>query len=568
MFKWSKYQKQIATQEEISRIWQSCPTGNVGIVMGEVSGLIGIDIDGELGLHALNGLADLYKEIIPETLAFVTQSGGLRLLFQVDKGLHLPITVINYENHEELRFLSDGSQTVAPPSPGYKWLNGHAPHERSISNCPEWIIDYLVKKPSRYGTASQDSQGVGSQNQRENVTRAMEYAKACEPAISGSGGHNHTLKVCNAITIGFNLTDDEAYDILQKWNELCKPPWSEKELKRKIAEARKTTQHELGYLIKDQKEKPTKTIHTPIKKTPKIIQATTLMETEFPPIRWAVPELIPEGMTVFCGKPKIGKSWMIFQIAEAVATGTSCLESYQCEKGEVLYLALEDGPRRLQTRLSILLKEEIPETLYLATEWPSLKEGGLKLLEEWLQSKPNCRMIVIDTLAAFRGERPKGGSVYDQDYATINRLKQVVDKFNVAGVVIHHTKKGESHDTFDLVSGTQGILGAADVGLILKRPRNEEIGDLNVTGRDVEEQELTVKFDKISCQWSVLGTEQEQFTSSQREVIDLLRNHGKGMTPLQVAESLNKTHGATRQLLRRMYEQGLLICRSGVYSCP
>jgi len=84
---------------------------------------------------------------------------------------------------------------------------------------------------------------------------------------------------------------------------------------------------------------------------PSGVTARALKRTVFKPITWVVADLIPEGLTVFAGKPKLGKSWLMLQTAFAVSTGGYILDQ-KVAQGDVLYCALEDSERRLQARMA------------------------------------------------------------------------------------------------------------------------------------------------------------------------------------------------------------------------
>ena len=95
-----------------------------------------------------------------------------------------------------------------------------------------------------------------------------------------------------------------------------------------------------------------------------IITARELQTKQFEPVRIILPDLIPEGITILAGKPKIGKSWLALDVCVAVADRLFVLGDKQPVQGDVLYLALEDSQRRLKTRMGkIRGREPWPERL-------------------------------------------------------------------------------------------------------------------------------------------------------------------------------------------------------------
>jgi hypothetical protein len=207
-----------------------------------------------------------------------------------------------------------------------------------------------------------------------------------------------------------------------------------------------------------------------------------------------------------------------------------------------------------------------PPALHLATSWPRLGRGGLQRLDEWLHGHPGARLVVIDTLARLR-DRP-GEAVYEEDYRLLAALKDLGDRYACAVVVVHHTRKGESGDPLEAVSGTLGLTGAADCVLLLRHHRQSEDGRLFVTGRDVDEREVPLRWDAARCLWS---HGEDGLTSEQRAALEALRRRGGVAGPAEVAKQLGKSPDAVRQLLRRMADDHGLIRhgpRKGTYELP
>jgi RecA-family ATPase len=302
------------------------------------------------------------------------------------------------------------------------------------------------------------------------------------------------------------------------------------------------------------------------------ITARELMATIFPEPRWAVPGIVPQGLTILAGKPKMGKIWLGLGLCLSVAFGGKALGQVTVEKGTALYLALEDGPRRVKGRLGALLQgAEAPEDLWLQTHWRKLNVGGLEDLGSWLTQHPEIRLIVIDTLQRVRPKETGRGSQYDHDYTALEGLQTLAHKHNCAIVVIHHLRKSvsEAGDVFDEVSGTLGLTGCADTVLVLKRARAEADGVLSITGRDVEESEKALRFEREIMSWVLMGDAAEfQQSEQRRQILNALDEAGEPMTPKQIAEALGTgKYGSIRHLVRRMVKEGILSSTAkGAYS--
>jgi AAA domain len=293
-----------------------------------------------------------------------------------------------------------------------------------------------------------------------------------------------------------------------------------------------------------------------------ISTAEALRTKVFPPIKYIVPGYIAEGCTLLAGRPKIGKSWLMLDVGLAVARGGDCLSSaVPCDAGEVLYLGLEDNERRLQSRITRLLgfAAEWPADFHDATAWPRAQAGGLDQLRRWIGVHDRARLIVIDVLAALRSMRSDRQTPYDADYAAIQALQQIASETGIAIVIVHHTRKsGSDTDAVDKISGTLALSGAADTFLVLDRDSSG--ATLYGRGRDIEEVDTAVEFDRTACRWRVLGaTGEVRRTSERSAILAVLRDVGEPMTPGEIAAAVGMRGDNVRQLLVKMVTVGEII---------
>ncbi|WP_367320790.1 AAA family ATPase [Streptomyces sp. HUAS ZL42] len=289
--------------------------------------------------------------------------------------------------------------------------------------------------------------------------------------------------------------------------------------------------------------------------------ADQLMAAHFPEPKWAVPGILAEGVSVLAGPPKVGKSWLSLGLGLSVAAGGKAFDSVPVQGGPVLYLALEDTPRRLQTRMGKLLGgQPAPAGLTLVTECPPFPQGGTEAIAQWLERNPDARMVVIDVFAKMRGQAPAGVSAYDADYVAVGYAKRLADHYGVAVVLVHHVRKAGSEDFLTEVSGTNGIAGAADATLVLKRARGQADGILHVTGRDVDEAEYALSFQPASGAWHLLdGPVTDHTVSDTRAtILRYVRAH-PGAKPKDMAGELpNVDLDTIRRTCNRMADAGQL----------
>lgn len=291
---------------------------------------------------------------------------------------------------------------------------------------------------------------------------------------------------------------------------------------------------------------------------PKIRSAADLRTRTFEPINFIVPGYVAEGCTILAGRPKLGKSWLMLDIGLTVASGGRCL-GVQCAQRDVLYIALEDNERRLQSRITKLkgaTRDEWPARFHYATEWPQADSGGLKHIRSWLEGAAQPGLVVIDVLAAFRSRRLDGHNQYEADYQAVQGLQRLASEFRTGIVVVHHVRKSAAEvDPFEKVSGTFGLSGAADTVMILDRDSSGTT--IYGRGRDIQEIETAIAFDAEKCRWNALGPAPEFRRSDERgEILAVMTKAGVAMMPKDIATATGMSGDAVRQLLRKMVADG------------
>lgn len=310
------------------------------------------------------------------------------------------------------------------------------------------------------------------------------------------------------------------------------------------------------------------------------ITAGDLLAKEFPPMRWAVPGLIPEGLTELGGSPKVGKSWMMLDVAASVATGTPVLGGVNVEPGDVLYLALEDGQRRLQGRLNRILGDRpLPDRLTLTTGTASYVEAIEHILR-WLDGHPDARLVVVDVFAKIRPASNGKRSAYEEDYAALAPLQEAATSRGIAILLVTHLRKAAADDVFAEVSGSAGVTGAADAVLVVKRERNELEAALHLTGRDVAEGVFEIECGVEDMRWRLVGgslqTAAERAAEARQTaglgdrsaaIVRLVNDHPDGITPKQVAETIGIEAKHAAEYLGRLLDTGRIARPSrGLYT--
>ena len=257
--------------------------------------------------------------------------------------------------------------------------------------------------------------------------------------------------------------------------------------------------------------------------------------------------MLPEGLSLLSGKPKVGKSWLALGLCREVAKATG---------RPVFYFGLEDTKGRLKERL-LALGGGV-KNLYIVPKSPRIGRGGWEFLIK-ICNDHRPVLIVIDPWVKFRSQpdtRKKHHDPYAFDYESVVRFKQLTED-GISVLIVHHKRKAESVDPLDEVLGTTGITGAVDNILSLKRQRGSKTGLLEVMARDFEERSWGLSFE--NGKWTFLGEGEEFFIAEeQKKIVEAIRRLGGKASPKQVADALGKNYNTVKTQMLRMLDKGLL----------
>jgi len=266
-----------------------------------------------------------------------------------------------------------------------------------------------------------------------------------------------------------------------------------------------------------------------------------LLTTQLPKQRWAVPGLIPIGLTFLSGLPKAGKSWLALQIACAVGTGGEVL-GIKVPKRKVLYLALEDGPHRLQSRLR--LRDTLEDTnIIFETQWSLLEDTGQYDLETAIKDE-KYSFVVIDTMSRFCG---KDQLKSDEMSKYLGPLQKLALTNNLSILVIDHNSKGRRGSSILKIFGSIAKPGVADMIYTLDREDNDLKAILRGLGRDVgtigAETIINLKWSQEGCLWQNVeappaSTEPKTFKDKVKKTIYELVEEGRPATTTTIALKL------------------------------
>jgi archaellum biogenesis ATPase FlaH/DNA-binding transcriptional ArsR family regulator len=285
----------------------------------------------------------------------------------------------------------------------------------------------------------------------------------------------------------------------------------------------------------------------------------SLLAKKLAPLDCLVEDLLPTpGLAVLAGKKKTGKSWLTLQLAQCVASGKTFLGK-ATRRGSVLYLALEDGERRLKHRLE---RQGAKDELHIryASWWPPINSmEGFKALAEIVKLKEYA-LVVIDTLTSARDKSAKENES-DSMGELFNSLHDMAITLNtVILMVSHHGKKLHQDVGFD-IRGSSAIPGATDTNIGLYK-NNDGTCSLKAEGRDIPWVELRIKFDnEETWSWQLLDDDRDiRRVEAESRILKVLERLGKASAS-DIAEELQISRPTAYTHLKRMRTEGRVKCK-------
>jgi hypothetical protein len=312
------------------------------------------------------------------------------------------------------------------------------------------------------------------------------------------------------------------------------------------------------------------------KPRPRIVMwnAEDLMKAELPEPKWAIPGILPEGLGILIGGPKLGKSLMSLHFAVSVAIGGRALGAFDVEQGSVLYLALEDVARRLQDRLrkmrvaANLGKHRLRRTVAAHGCGRTRRAGKLAVIAQ------DARLRIIDTLQCFRPPKKSGETVTPKTTRHAD-LKRLADGYSVPILLVHHSNKAINHvadggmkDFLEASLGSQAITGAVDAAIVLSRSRMSKMLTLSLTGRDVEERKSPYR--SMSRRFPIGSRVILQYFGCppSRRRSSRLSARGKNDVAERDSDITGMKTGTVKSALSRLLQKSIVVSDRGKYTSP
>ena len=546
LIKWERFQTELPTLAEIERWSTQWPSAGIAVVCGLLSDVMVFDDDlfsripllaserGEVaereyqvllqnyGSH--EKLVDVYKAgdelhaaLMDIATARARSSRGRHFYFRMPRDADgVPVATgnrIGFLPKWDIR--AEGGYVILPPSihpsgTSYVWENvpedGIAPLPAGIAEAVSRIVAPVQSSPvTRTYSVWNINVPIPEGHRNDELARWI-------GGQIGRGGHCHdelTWPMLKLAVLEYNRKQNvpplEEEEVLTTFDSICKTE----------REQRKTTSAALNQIYV-----PNSDIE--------LFTAAELGIMDLHAPDYAIKDFFVDGTTQLFGKPKSGKSWFSFQTAAAVGIGydlfpatngmyafTNHPQGFGAHQGDVLYLALEDGKLRLQTRgleiFGTIDRTQWPKSITFAVEWEPCFDGGLAHIAYWLDQHPLARLVVIDTIAAFMGDVGGAkGSVFRAEYRMFRPIWELFQHRKVPCIVVDHASKSKgkmgSGDPYDAGAGTLGSQAAVDSVMVLNHEEKGPYARIYHKGRDLERGFLDLEHTNKSPLWKIRTT--------------------------------------------------------------
>lgn len=533
----------------VTRWWTSNPMANVGILTGQKSHCFVLDVDPK------NGGRDSYEDLLfhhgqfPDTWQDTTGGSG--------GGFHLYFRYPNFEIRNAaglfpgIDIRGNGGQVVAPPSihpdtgRRYEWDGAKEIDHTPLAEAPLWLLDLLHARAER------------THSDKFPIDVRIPHGVQHETLVALAGKLRQ-----------LGLSAEEIKPTLHAVHRgRCEKPGPEKNID-KIAESMMKYRPSDGDLLsvanrlwRVTKAKECEAKERKDRLTPVSIDGLTVYRVPAAEQECVIEGLLFNGLTVFAGRPKIGKSYLVLQLAMSVAMGRRFLDAREVLRpGGVVYAALEESQSRTSKRMKQFQSVETPllQNIEIIYDLLPMLAGGLVQLKEAIE-KHRPVLVVIDTFLAFVGVGAKQRDVLRADYAEMQAIHELAEKHDTAILVIHHMRKPTvGGNGLDAVAGTTGLTAAADNVWTMQR-EDGGLCSLEMVGRESEEQTFALRFRQGDpFGWELIATGAHvKDMNDEREIQTLLKNEG-ALSPGRIANMLHLTANRTRSLLYELHRQGIL----------
>jgi hypothetical protein len=437
---WKQYQTRLPMEGHLQLLFRRHPNANVGVALGQVSGLVGIDVDGPAE-HEL--LQEISGGDLPPTMLFSTGK-GYRLLYSWPKDRPCKSTTL-VKDGVQLLILGDGKQTVMPPSlhasgSPYQWQD-----DNPLQPAPAWLVQQVenAAEPRRPGQAGCVAAGeVIPQGQRDRTLTRMAGAMRRQGASA-----------------------EELFVALTAINQRCDPPLLDADLRRIANSVARYPPHQINVQTMAQAAKAA----TP--RPPASAKTVPLHTVTAREVLWLWLNWLPLGkLAVLDGDPGLGKSTLLLDLAARVSRDGIMPDGSQGATGAVVILSSEDAVEdtikpRLEAAGAELTKIEfLDEVIDQDGARPPVLPLDIPLIEAVIL-RLKAKLLIIDPLMAYLGAVD---AIKDQDIRrALHRLKKLAEKQQCTIVYLRHLNKGTGTKAIYRGGGSIGIIGAARAGMLV-----------------------------------------------------------------------------------------------------